>query len=275
MKLHDQHLHSRHSFDCPTDPADNVRRAIELGLDGVTFTEHYDLHPEERGACIYNHNAYTEEIRRLLAEYGDRLFIGQGIEVGYFPGGEDEILAFLAPRRFDLVIISFHQLDNTPIHRPEAWADYDVNSGTRRYLEGVLEGVRFCLDLHRQGERIFDVLGHLDLVKRYTYRMFGAMVVDRYGELIDEILSTCLEAALVPEINTSTLRQGMGESMPGPDVVKRYAVLGGSAMSVGSDAHRAEAGGGDFDTAVGMLRDAGLSRIAVFRQRRRVDVPFE
>ena len=38
MALYDQHLHTWHSADCEADPADNVRRAIELGLAGLTFT---------------------------------------------------------------------------------------------------------------------------------------------------------------------------------------------------------------------------------------------
>jgi len=270
--VYDQHVHSRHSFDSRTDPQDNVRAAIERGLAGLTFAEHFDLHPQERVNCIYDQQAYSETIRSLRGQFGDGTFIGLGIEVGYNRQGMDEVLEFLALRRFDLVILSFHHLDDRPIDHDEAWARHDASSGTGRYLEGVLEGVRFCRDLHRRGGRVFDVLGHMDLVKRYTHRIFGTTVVDQHGDLIDRILTTCLEADLAVEINTSTLRQGLEESMPGTAVVKRYAALGGTAVSLGSDAHRAADVGADFDRAVEMLRDAGISHTTVFHQRQRTEI---
>ena len=45
VKLHDQHLHSRHSVDSKADPVANCEHALAAGLDGLTFTEHYDMHP--------------------------------------------------------------------------------------------------------------------------------------------------------------------------------------------------------------------------------------
>ena len=45
MDLYDQHVHSRHSFDSHSEPAACVESAIERGLSGITFTEHFDTHP--------------------------------------------------------------------------------------------------------------------------------------------------------------------------------------------------------------------------------------
>ena len=81
MKLFDQHLHSKHSFDSHAEPADNVRRAVELGLAGLTFTEHYDTHPDEINDCLYNDDAYSETIDALRRVFGKRIQIGKGIEI--------------------------------------------------------------------------------------------------------------------------------------------------------------------------------------------------
>jgi len=94
------------------------------------------------------------------------------------------------------------------------------------------------------------------------------------GEIVDEILETCLEAGLVPEINTSSLRQNLDETMPGPDTVSRYARLGGTSMSLGSDAHRSQDIGAGLDTAVAMLRAAGIAHTAWFHDRQLVEVPL-
>ncbi|RJP36688.1 MAG: histidinol-phosphatase HisJ family protein [Phycisphaerales bacterium] len=251
-------------MDCLTDPEDNVRAALEAGLAGITFTEHFDLHPHERAGCIYRHDEYSQQIRRLQREYSSHLRIGLGIEVGYFDGGLDGIAAFLVDKAFDLVILSFHYVDDRPLHLPAGWAGLDAATGMRRYLQGVADGLETCAQSPYRG--LFDVLGHLDLAKRYSHRMFGVVAMEECADLVDRILSRCLEAAIVPEINTSTIRQGVGDAMPGVAVVRRYAELGGRAMSLGSDAHRATDIGADFDQAAAMLIDAGLEQ-AVFQSR--------
>ncbi len=42
MRL-DLHCHSKYSHDNHLDPEDLIRRAVELGLDGVCFTEHFSF----------------------------------------------------------------------------------------------------------------------------------------------------------------------------------------------------------------------------------------
>ena len=85
MALFDQHVHSWHSVDCQADPVRSVGRALELGLAGVTFNEHYDSHPSERDLCIYDYEKIGRTLDHLRAEYGDRLVIGRGIGGGYQP----------------------------------------------------------------------------------------------------------------------------------------------------------------------------------------------
>lgn len=269
MGLCDQHLHSRHSFDCTTEPRANVEAAIAKGLSGLTFTEHFDTHPDDWELCVFNDADYSATIDRLREEFGGAIFVGKGIEVCYQPGTMDYVLNFLDRHRFDQVILSVHYFGGVTVHQREHWEDVDAVEGTRRYLENVLESVRFCERLHRQRGRVFDVLGHLDLVKRYTRRFLGSYDMSPFGGLIDEILSACLAADLTPEINTSSLRQGLDETMPNSEAVKRYAALGGKAMSLGSDAHRAEDVGAGFDRAAAMLREAGLKHIAMFSERKR------
>ncbi len=269
MKLHDQHLHSRHSFDCKTDPRANVESAIARGLAGLTFTEHFDTHPDDWDLCVFNDRDYSATISRLREEFSGAIFIGKGIEICYQPERMDFVLNFLDKHQFDLVMLSVHYFCGVPVHQRDRWEGVDAPTGTRRYLENVLSAARFCEELHRRRGRVFDVLGHLDMVKRYTQRFLGSYDVSPHEELIDHILSACLEAELTPEINTSSLRQGLDETMPNADAIKRYAALGGKAMSLGSDSHRAEDVGAGFDVACAMLRDAEIDAFATFRHRER------
>lgn len=275
MALCDQHLHSRHSMDSDTDPAANVEQAIARGLAGLTFTEHFDTEPSDWQGCRYDDASYSATIALLRQRYGKEIFIGKGIEVCYQPDRMDFILSFLEGHRFDLVILSVHYFAGKPVHRREHWMDIDVEEGTRRYLNTVLEAAQLCSRLKRSRGHCFDVLGHLDLVKRYTQRFAGSYDVGPCAELIEEILQIALEAELVPEINTSSLRQGLSETMPGKLAVDTYARLGGTAMSIGSDAHRSDDIGAGFDEATSLLRAAGLQRTAVFKERQREDWSVE
>lgn len=269
MPLYDQHLHSRHSFDSRTEPADNVRHALTRGLAGLTFTEHFDTHPDDWATCTYDDGAYSAAIAQLRVEFGDRIWIGKGIEVCYQPQTMPFVLDFLKSHEFDMVMLSVHYFHGQAIHLRDGWATRTVNEVSRLYLETVLEAVRFAASLADMEKAVFHVLGHLDLVKRYSQRFHGVCDVSPHRNLIDEILRICLAADLTPEINTSSWRQGLQESMPGAATVRRYAELGGTAMSLGSDAHRAEDIGADFDRAVNQMTAAGIHHLAVFRNRER------
>ncbi len=274
MKLYDQHLHSRFSIDSKAEPAANVRRAVDLGLAGLTFTEHFDTHPDDWTKCVYDDRAYSTEIDGLRQRFAGTIVVGKGIEVCYQPERMTFILDFLDRHEFDLVILSVHYFGGRPIHHRREWSDVDVATGTRRYLETVLDAARTAASLTATRGRVFDVLGHLDLAKRYTQRFFGDFDVSGGQDLIDDILRACIDADLTPEINTSTLRQNLDETMPGPHTVRRYAELGGTCMSLGSDAHRAEDVGAGLDHGAAMLPDGGIENLAVFKNRQRTLIPL-
>ena len=274
MKLYDQHLHSWHSIDSEADPADVVGRAIELGLAGVTFTEHYDTHPTEWPICRYNYDAIAPTIADLRARFADQIFIGHGIEVCYQPEQMEEILRHLATHEFDVVLVSVHWFGGRALHEREHWDGLDACAGTRAYLETVLEAVRFVDDLKGQGQRPFDVLGHLDLVKRYTHRYLDTFDTRSHAGLIDEILLATMEAGIVPEVNLSTSRQGPAEPSPPEWVMRRYVELGGTATCLGSDAHVVEHVGAGLVEAAAMLRSVGVRYQAIFKGRKRSDEPL-
>ncbi len=267
MTRHDQHLHTWFSTDCQTDPVDNVRQAVEAGLTGLTFTDHFDTHPTEWPVCRYNYEGIARAVAESRTQFGEQIYIGHGIEVCYQPGQMHRILEFVEQRRFDVVLLSVHWVQDRAMHICEHWEDWNLQQATRLYLKAVLDAVRFVEELARQGRRPFDVLGHLDMVKRYTQRFKGGYDLGGCRDLIEEILAGCVQCGLIPELNTSSWRQGLPDPMPADWIVRRYAELGGTAMSLGSDAHRPEDVGASFDAAVELLKANGIACSAVFRNR--------
>lgn len=268
-ELYDQHTHSHHSFDSETPPAANVEAALAAGLGGVIFTEHFDTHPDEWEMCRYDDARYSAEIAEVREAYLDRAYVGKGIEICYQPGRWDFILDFLSQHSFDLVILSVHWTARGPIHERAWWRQFaSLDDAAQDYFQTVREAVA-AADRARNdaGRRIFDVLGHLDLVKRYATLMWDEAAAPCEPTLLDEILEACLAADLTPEVNTSLVRQGGGEPMPGLEVMARYRELGGDCMSIGSDAHLAEHVGADFAPARRFLKEAGFAATAQFQGR--------
>ena len=92
--------------------------------------------------------------------------------------------------------------------------------------------------------------------KRYNY--------NEYGELFDKILTTLISKGKGIEINTSPLRSGLTDTNPNMQVIKRYKELGGKIITIGSDAHKPEDVGANFNDAKTLLIDAGFSLFNVF-----------
>ena len=88
----DCHMHSHHSSDSQASMESMIERAIELGLDTITFTEHQDFNyaksPEgEKEKCdensfMLNADSYLYELLGLREKYRDRIRIEFGVEVG-------------------------------------------------------------------------------------------------------------------------------------------------------------------------------------------------
>lgn len=103
-----------------------------------------------------------------------------------------------------------------------------------------------------------DVIGHLDLAKRYFFPRFGDYAFAEYRGIITEILQTAIARGIGIEINTSGYRNAVGVPYPSPDVLTLYRDLGGRRITIGSDAHSADVLAKDFDRACDMLRAAGF-----------------
>jgi hypothetical protein len=74
----DLHVHSKYSTDNDAEPEETILRAIELGLQGIAFTEHY-------------YYGASEPIEPLREKYGDRIMIFRGVE---FSAQEGHCLIF-------------------------------------------------------------------------------------------------------------------------------------------------------------------------------------
>jgi histidinol-phosphatase (PHP family) len=244
----DTHVHSKHSCDSDMDPAGAVRAARAKGLRALVFTEHADFDPTDEGFGFYD----AEAIRNSLDELritNRELRIFRGVEITYQPQYEQTIREFIAAGRFDFVIGSIHMIGSDDISRPER---QDLYYAPRTEQEAY--GAYFDEVQKLVGSRLFDCLGHFDLCKRHGFQHYGRMDWTRYEAQIQGILRTAVQTGIYVELNTSGLRQAPQEPYPSVDVVRQYLSLGGTKLTLGSDAHAPEHVGYRFPEVLAVMQ---------------------
>jgi histidinol-phosphatase (PHP family) len=123
------------------------------------------------------------------------------------------------------------------------------------YFEEVLGAIR---------SRLFDTLGHLDVVKRFMAPHLRLSYAED-PELYEAPLRMLVETGVALEVNSSGIRQAAAEMYPGAEAVDRFHELGGTRIVAGSDAHRADSFGFALADAYAAIELAGFLELAFRR----------
>ncbi len=244
----DKHLHTHFSTDSEEEPENVIKRAIELKMDEICITDHYDI-DMPGGGFIFDPDRYFETMTRLKEKYKDVINVCIGVEIGLEERVSAKVDRLVKAYPWEYKIGSIHLVDGKdPYHRNQF--DMSDEEFYRRYFQCSLEGIRSC-----DG---FDTFGHLDYVLRYGYKKDEEYSYEKNADLIDEILSELIKRDIALEINTAGLRKGLKYPHPYPETLKRYKELGGKKLVFGSDAHQAQDIGADFDEALDYVKKYGF-----------------
>lgn len=263
MLTTDYHTHSI-SPDANLPMRDMCQAAVERGLTELAVTDHYEFYAHGIKGRYFHEDylkAYWESLEACREEFAGRLVIRSGMEFGQLHMAQREAFDIIRKYPFDYLIGSIHKIENVDLEHMEY---------TERTVPQIVTSYyRHLAELSAYGE--YDCLGHLDLVKRYAIRNGHQVDYEMCAEYIDEILKNVIARGKGIEVNTSGLRQGIGETMPGLRTLKRYRELGGTVITVGSDAHRPQDVGTDLDGAAKLLKEAGFTKTCSFERRRQID----
>ena len=119
----------------------------------------------------------------------------------------------------------------------------------------------------------FDSLAHLTYPLRYIKKN-GKINVDLndYSAQIDAILRTLIKNGKALEVNTSGLRQEIGQTLPGENVLRRFKELGGRYVTVGSDAHRCKDLAKGIKEGYALLKKCGFTHYTVYEKHTPVEI---
>lgn len=270
MRYHfisDSHVHSDCSFD-GTDPMMMIcERAAALGLYSIAITDHCecDIYYKEGF-----HRSVVQsffETRKAKAVFYGRLQVYAGIELGQPTTDLKATQEALSAGTFDFVLASVHNLPGQKDFYYLKYTQENVDALFSDYLDQLLLVAKW-------GQ--FDSLAHLTYPLRYMLAQPGIKVdISNYQDKIDGVLTELIRQKKALEVNTSGLRQQIGETLPNADIVRRFYELGGTYITLGSDAHRWADVSAGIEEAMAMIYNIGFRHYTVYSKREPRMVPIE
>lgn len=260
----DFHTHTSFSTDSDASPESMIETAIARGIKTYCITDHMDyLFPIKEEPFVFDPEEYFTRLSALKKAYRGQIDLRIGVELGLRdePDVRDEVKLLCdrltADYPFDFVIGSTHVIDHFDPYHKDKWKGRTVDEIVTMYFESILYSVR--------NYDCFHVYGHLDYILRYVPA--GASIdMSRYGEIIDTILKELIARGKGIEINASWLIKGGPSANPGRGILKRYRELGGTVLTIGSDAHIPERIAGRFDEIEAELKELGYREYSVFKK---------
>jgi histidinol-phosphatase (PHP family) len=184
------------------------------------------------------------------------------MECDWLDGGEDWIADLASRFDWDYLIGSVHYLGDWDFDNPKwlgRWAGSDVEAVWTHYWKTYA----------RMAESgLFDILGHPDLVKKFSFRPAGDLA-RFYEPAVDAIAA----AGCAIELNTAGWHKPCAEAYPAPGFLE-LACSAGVPLVISSDAHAPQEIARDFAQAAGLAMAAGYRETQLFEHRRRRSEPL-
>ncbi|MEW6553833.1 MAG: histidinol-phosphatase HisJ family protein [Actinomycetota bacterium] len=259
LELVDYHMHTARCGHAVGRLEDYAARAVELGLREIGFSDHLPLlHTEDPtlSMALDELPLYVREVDELRAAF-PALPIRLGIEVDYLPETAPRLLELLDAHPFDYVLGSLHFLDGWAFDDPRNLGGYegrDLLALWERYFDLLGEAAE---------SRLFDVLAHPDLIKKFGFRP-----EEDVRHLHERCLDRIAACGVAVEVSTAGLRKPAREIYPDEGFLRECRERG-IAVTLGSDAHHPREVGQDFEQALSLLRRVGYEEIALFNRRAR------
>jgi len=260
----DQHIHSEFSPDSDSSLEDIVKHAISLDKAAVVTTDHFEYDCKYfKQDVLIDMDRYHNQIQLLSQKYP--IDIRKGIEVGYRKDYKLEINRYLMNHSFDVVLLSAHN-DGVLDFSESLYHAYPLHYVLRHYFEHVRDAVDQMNN--------YDIVTHLDYVVRYSKHIITEDDYLACSDVISDIIQLMIEKNKVLELNTTGLyRQGWIH--PHPFILKLYVTMGGTLVSLGSDAHQISKIEQGFNEALQLLQTVNIREIVQFKNRQAYTVSID
>lgn len=238
MTQFDTHMHSLYSFDSKMTLEEMRSSALNHNLSGIVITDHVELE-DKLLALLSGYKKESERSKQIKSLSSLKLKILNGIEISepYLRMREMPLIHQLP---VDVILGSVHEIIRSQVE------ERDINQAYNDYYEKNLKAV---------ATGNFDVLAHLDYIKRY----YPDYEYQDKEHIIDTILKLLIQKDIVLEMNTSSKRRCGHELFPSIEILEKYKSFGGEKVTIGSDAHCPEEIGDRIETGYEIAKELKLT----------------
>ena len=237
-----------------------ILQAIKAGTKVFGFSEHapMDFDPKYR-LSFDQMQEYKNNILQAKERYKSDIEILLGYEVDYLEGHMD---AKVLNADVDYLIGSVHFIDKWGFDNPEfigRYEDEDIDDIWQKYFDTIEKMAK---------SKLFDIVGHLDLIK-----VFKFMPKKNIVDIAKNALLAIKEADMVLEINMAGYRKPIKEAYPSKELLELAFELD-IPITFSSDAHAPEQVGLFSDEVVELAQSVGYTQCVTFKNRQRSLIDF-
>ena len=241
-----------------------IQSAIDQGIDIYGFSDHAPMNydPKYR-MSIEQKDFYEKSVLELKEKYKNQIEILLAYEVDYLKGYMlDEILN----AKVDYLIGSVHFLQN----KNDMWG-FDnpefIGAYKEKNIDDIWQDYFNCIE-EMAKTNLFDIVGHLDLIKVFKY-----LPTKDIKLIAQDALKAIKKSNMVLEINPAGLRKPIKETYPSKELLEVAFDLD-IDITFGSDAHSVDQVGFKYEECISLARELGYSKCITFNNRDRKSVNF-
>ena len=263
MKIN-YHLHTDYTVDAHEDIDANCRRAVELCFDEICITNHQEWTSVASGSYDYaatdsDWEKQISEIEAARERYPD-LRIKMGVELGYVPEYEEEIMAFSRKLPFDYVLGIAHRMNGKAISIPAA-SKVETDIARPELIDTYRSYFRMMNGIIQLG--YMDCIGHFDIVKK----TLPLLPLSDFAGPVKDCIEGMKARDIGFEMNTMGWKHLNRECYPSPEILRLLFDAGIRKVTIGSDCHRVDHFDYGIAKGIQLLRDIGFKQICTFTAR--------
>jgi len=237
-----------------------IEKAIEKGTKYFGISDHAPMDFDTKYRMNFEQmKEYEQDILEAKEKYKDKIEILLGYEVDYLKNHMDKRVL---EADVDYLIGSVHFIDEWGFDNPEFIGKYenqDIDEIWQKYFNTIQEMAE---------SKLFDIVGHLDLIK-----VFKFMPNKNIVEIAKDALKAIKKANMAIEINMAGYRKPIKEAYPSKELLQEAFKLE-IPITFGSDAHIPEQVSLYEKEIVELAKDVGYTQCAVFKNRKRELINF-
>ena len=230
-----------------------VLKAIQSGTKIFGFSDHAPMDFDPKYRMKFSEMAqYEKDILSVKQKYAEKIEILLGYEVDYLKGHMDKRIL---NADVDYLIGSVHFIEGWGFDNPEfigKWDEQSIDEVWQKYFDTIEE---------MADSQLFDIVGHLDLIKVFKFMPKGNI-----NTMAQNALNAIKKSGMVLELNVAGFRKPIGEAYPSLSLLKQAFELD-IPITFASDAHKPEQVSMFNDEIISMARSVGYKECAYFKNR--------